>query len=225
MTLAYDFKTTDRERRARQLVDLLLEEDDHLRELLAGHPMKAITAGSASVVFTFGPDRVIKVISPGPWPLRSTELDDCDVAATLWEAGGNVVGWPKVYDFAQINPDDTYAMGWDDPVCVVVVEKVWPGDDLSKSDRDRLGRVVTRLDRIHALGFMDEPFRTRHEQQIDLDESLDPFDDEQNRWLKQFVEGLTAIDRWEQQDSLDFWSFSNVGLTRDREAVFVDFGI
>lgn len=203
---------SERSDRSRELITLLIEADSKLRKTVGRKKIRPITSGASSDVFALGADRVIKVIShPGT-------LDDCDVAALLWD-NGPTVGWPVIYDFAEIDGTMTHALGWDDPVCVAIVERVTPGEELrSKRDKERLSHVLAHIEEMHKahLGLPTS---------IELDELLEPLDNEQKRWVSQLADGLTAIERWDDATSLDFWSFSNVGLDKNHNAVWVDFGI
>jgi hypothetical protein len=201
----------ERSDRARELLDIILEGDPKLRKMLGAGRVRHITSGAGSDVFTFGADRVVKIIS---------HADDCNVAALLWDEGGKVPGWPIIYDFADLDDKMTYPLGWDESVCLAVVERVLPADELSERNAERMGEVMSRLDLMHEVHL-----GMREQSAIDLDDTLNPLDKEQQKWVAQLAEGLTAIDRWDEDTSLDFWSFGNVGLNTDRQAVWVDFGI
>lgn len=205
---------TERSTRAREILSAIAEVDPDFRRSFGRRKLRHIGSGATSNVFALGKDRVVKVIS------HPNTLDDCEVASLLWEEKP-ARGWPAVYDFAEIDQDVTYPAGWDDPVCVAVVERVTPGDDI-KSERDqrRLGEVISRIDSMHEVHL-----GLRKQADIDLHDLVAPLDDEQRRWVSQLADGLSAINRWDDDTSLDLWSFSNFGLNKCREAVWVDFGV
>lgn len=196
----------ERSDRAREIIDAVVEVDPGFRKAVGRKKIRYIASGTASDVFTLGRDRVIKVIS------HPAILDDCEVASLLWDEGPTR-GWPIIYDFAEIDTATTYPLGWDYPVCIAIVEKVTPGSEMKDSDQRRLLDVLDRIEQLH-----NEHLGHRHGQKIELNEIG-------RRWLSQLADGLTTIDRWNEDTSIDTWCFNNVGLNRRREAVWVDFGV
>jgi len=203
---------TEREIAAAQLIELVLESDSRFTRAVGSRPIRYMVSGGTTDVFAAGTDRVIKV--------TSTELDDCDVAELLWDRG-RVTGWPFIYDFAYLDDDAVFDLGYDIPVCITVVERVISGNQMNKLDGQRLSDALWRVDDMHAEHILGRPLA-----EASRASSTNPdLDAEQQRWVKQLISGLKTTGRWDESDSLDTWSFGNVGLNKKRQAVWVDFGV
>lgn len=189
----------------RDLVRAAAEHDPALAKWVQRRRLPFIGLGSSSVVFGLGPEHVLRVTHDG----GASVGDDCGIPEYIFEKHrGQLAGWPRVDDvfFVEDKEDDH---------CITVVERVRVGDTVASRDWTPLLAAVDAVYTVHALqGSVQARLRF---------EGIDPGSDAA-RWAKELSDGLKNVGRWKSPVPLDAGE-GNFGLTRDRRAVWVDFGV
>lgn len=185
--------------------------DPKLRSYVHGRRLAYLGSGVGSVVFAAGIDRVVRV---------TAMRDECELMERIVGRGA-VVGWPRVY--ATFWVPDEFRASWDRR-CVAVVERVRVGDDIPNRMWSDFVDALTLVALIHrrrgrpgrrsGLGWSPE----WPEYTDSLDVTRRTYD-----WATQLYKGAKVSNSWSSSE-LDV-HHRNAGITRDGEAVWVDFGV
>lgn len=184
----------------------MAKEEVSLRRWIHGRRLPLLGAGVGSVVFAAGRDYAIRVTTPRSECKRMEEIQK--------SYRGAVIGWPRIYDLYGV-PETMQEDGWDRK-CVAIVERVRVDDDIPDRMWEDFSNALSLVDWAH--GLKDLPaYCSLSSHGIEMSPRS-------YEWATQLYQGLVVAGVWRRSYGLDA-SYQNAGLTRDGDAVWVDFGI